>query len=600
MSLEVLMLMSAILVCAMLKRNRLGFKTRTTSERIFVLLAAGAFIAFCSLFSLQTFKKQGLHLSQIPAPIKPSEELLPFAQLYVNTTKGAVRGMLLNVAGYTRVRTFLGIPFGKDTGGQNRFRRPTPATFWKGVYDATAKRPPCVQESYNPKNMHIDNANTTEDCLHLNIWAPVIRCDTGTTPSGHCSDSKVVMVYLYGGSFMHGGNSYFFYDGRYIAGFGDVIVVVPNYRVGVLGFLNAGVADAPGNVALYDQIMALTWVKENIEFFGGNPSQVVLFGQSAGAISAGYLQLSPLSRHLFRRAILQSCSALVPMPDNSKGNGVDNFKALARATNCSMADKKGYFSKNLTLACLRQVDAKKLASTKCAPFYPSFHDEILNMSPAQILQNVTSFRGKDILLGNTMREGDMIFESSFRRNLSSGMKISVKAISRAYKFIYRRTSFSHALLMLAQMHGLYDFASSAYIGFRDAIGDMLFNCPTKLFADIFTAKGGHAFYYVLAHRPSFSVWNSPTATHSDDVSLVFGVPFMFPNISHESERRLSKQLIRMWTTFAKTGSIYGMDGKPWPAYESERKMVVINLKNHTYMTEFRSQHCAVLKRFIMQ
>ncbi|KAL3207314.1 hypothetical protein MRX96_039722 [Rhipicephalus microplus] len=111
--------------------------------------------------------------------------------------------------------------------------------------------------------MRIDNANTTEDCLHLNIWAPIQQHPT--------EPKKAVMVYFYGGSFTHGGNSYFFYDGRYISSIGDVVLVVPNYRLGALGFLNAGTPDAPGNVALHDQILALSWVKDNIAAFGGRP-----------------------------------------------------------------------------------------------------------------------------------------------------------------------------------------------------------------------------------------------------------------------------------------------------------------------------------------
>ncbi|XP_064469307.1 acetylcholinesterase-like [Ornithodoros turicata] len=594
------MLTTTILVCAMVKKTRLCFKPRASTTRIMLFLAVTTLVSIFSIFSLNTMKKQAAAVSPMPAPTKASRSLLPSEQVHVNTSSGLVRGTFIKLENNgVLVRAFLGIPFGSDTGGENRFRRPVPVAPWNGTYNAAKKRPPCVQESYNPKGMHIGNANTTEDCLHLNIWAPVMNCNTGFTPHGQCSDKKVVMMYIYGGSFMHGGNSYFFYDGRYITGFGDVIVVVPNYRLGVLGFLNAGVPDAPGNVALHDQILALKWVKRNIAAFGGDPLQVVLFGQSAGAISVGYLQLSPLTRHLFKRAILQSCSALVPMPDNSNDTGIENMKAIAAATNCSATDTDGVFSVNMTLECLRGVEAKKLASIKIAPFYPSFHDQILNKSPATILKMVETFDGKDILLGNTMREGDMMFESTFRRNLTSGVKLTMSAIARAYKFIYRRTSFSQALLMLAHMHGLYDFADSTYRGFRDAIGDVLFNCPTKLFADIFTAKKGHAFYYVLAYRPSFSVWDSPTATHSDDVSLIFGLPFLLRNLSKDSERRLSLRLIKMWTTFAKTGKVYGEDGKMWPAYESGRNVVVIDLKNQTYLHEFRARHCSALADFIM-
>lgn len=477
-----------------------------------------------------------------------SEAMQPLQQLLVSTKSGPVKGRLVVVPEKILVRAFLGIPYGQTTEGNNRFRKPRPVEAWSHVLDATRKKPPCVQESYISKAMVIDNANTTEDCLHLNIWTPI---------QNHSKQAlKTVMLYFYGGSFMHGGNSYFFYDGRYIAGFGDVVVVVPNYRVGVLGFLNGGTADAPGNAGIHDQIMAVTWAKENIAAFGGDPDRMVLFGQSAGAISASYLQLSPKTRHLFKRAILQSCSALVPIPANSNEAAIENVQEIARASNCTRNLPTGAFSMTMTIHCLRSVDAKTLSSIKGAFFYPSFYDEVLPSTPYQMLHNLTSFGGHELLLGNTFREGDMMFEASFQQSLSSRSTLSIAAIIKAYSFFYKRSSFMQAILALARMNSLYDLSSKSYEGFRDAIGDVLFNCPTKYFASIFAAKKGKAFYYVLGHKPSFSVWNSPNATHTDDVSLLFGVPFMLPHLASQEERRLSRRLIGIWTTFAREGYVY--------------------------------------------
>ncbi|KAK8775009.1 hypothetical protein V5799_010456 [Amblyomma americanum] len=396
--------------------------------------------------------------------------------------------------------------------------------------------------------MRIDNANTTEDCLHLNVWAPIQKHPR--------EPKKTVMVYFYGGSFTHGGNSYFFYDGRYISGIGDVVLVVPNYRLGALGFLNAGTTDAPGNVALHDQILALSWVRDNIAALGGDPERIVLFGQSAGAISVSYLQISPKTRHLFKRAILQSCSALVPLPENSGEAAIANVKHVASATNCTRLFANGSLSTTDTLACLRTVDAKVLANVKGALFYPSFYDEVLPQAPVELIKAV-DFAGREMLIGNTLREGDMFFDAIFKQNRSgtssSGSSLSLEAIGKAYNFFYKRIGFLQAVFTLAQIQRLYDLTSATYEGFKDAIGDILFNCPTKFFADYFAERNGTAFYYVLTPRPSFSAWNSTAATHTDDVSILFGVPFMLPGRATDAERKLSKRLIRTWTTFAKTG-----------------------------------------------
>jgi carboxylesterase type B len=131
----------------------------------------------------------------------------------------------------------------------------------------------------------------SEDCLYLNVFAP---------DSAH---NKTVMVWIHGGGFISG--STVLYDGSILAARHDVIVVSIAYRLGIFGFLSANGSLLPGNYGLHDQVLALQFIKDNIQGFGGNPDNVVLFGQSAGAISVGYHLISPLSRHLFRRAILQ-------------------------------------------------------------------------------------------------------------------------------------------------------------------------------------------------------------------------------------------------------------------------------------------------------
>ncbi|CAN7988008.1 unnamed protein product, partial [Ixodes hexagonus] len=561
-------------------------------RRLKYFLVAAILLLTSSVFLTRLQKRSPLHFKLMTGPSNASQAMQPVNQLLVATRSGLLKGHLVTVPADILVREFLGIPFGRNTGGRNRFRKPKPARPWTEVLDATTKRFPCAQESYHSKAMLIDNANTTEDCLHLNIWAPVLK-----HPREH---KKTVMVYFYGGSFMHGGNSYFFYDGRYVSGLGDVIIVVPNYRVGVLGFLNAGIYGASGNAGLYDQILSISWVKENIEFFGGDPDKVVLFGQSAGAISVSYLQVSPMGRHLFKRAILQSCSALVPIPENSKDVAIENLREIAKATNCTRNFPDGEFSPDITVACMRTLDAKKLSSVKGVYFYPSFYDELLPDTPFQLLKRASNFSGHDVLLGNTLREGDMMFEASFHQSLESRTKLSIAAIMRAYNFFYKRTTFVQAIFTLANMQRLYDLSSSTYEGFRDAIGDILFNCPTKYFADAFAKKNGRAFYYVLAHKPSFSVWNSPAATHTDDVSLLFGVPFMLAHLATDEERDLSRRLIDIWTTFAKTGMLPAIREKPWPEYRDEEEIVVVNSGNFSFLKEFRNRHCAALKSLIMQ
>lgn len=138
----------------------------------------------------------------------------------------------------------------------------------------------------------------SEDCLYLNVWVPRPR-----------PVKLTVMVWIFGGGFYSGTSTLDIYDGKLLASEENVIVVSMNYRVASLGFLHIGGRyDAPGNAGMFDQVMALEWVRYNIQFFGGSPNDVTIFGESAGAASVSMHLLSSLSRQLFKYAIMQVSS----------------------------------------------------------------------------------------------------------------------------------------------------------------------------------------------------------------------------------------------------------------------------------------------------
>ncbi|CAF95209.1 unnamed protein product, partial [Tetraodon nigroviridis] len=158
-------------------------------------------------------------------------------------------------------------------------------------------------EMWNP------NTPISEDCLYLNIWTPQMNTDSLQSP-------LPVMIWIYGGAFTTGTSSLDLYDGRYLTKSEDVIVVSMNYRLSVFGFLSLpNNPNVRGNAGLMDQRLAIQWVVDNIAAFGGDPSQITLFGESAGSISVGLHVLSPGSNGLFKRAVMQS---LVPTATNAK------------------------------------------------------------------------------------------------------------------------------------------------------------------------------------------------------------------------------------------------------------------------------------------
>ncbi|HVZ22077.1 MAG TPA: carboxylesterase family protein, partial [Vicinamibacterales bacterium] len=219
----------------------------------------------------------------------------------VKTDAGLLQGTALS----SGVRVYKGIPFGAPPVGDLRWQAPQPVKAWQGVRKADTFGDVCVQPKGRGRlNVSVDlpdSPKASEDCLYLNVW----------TKASGAKAKLPVMVWIYGGAYTEGGGSTPSYDGEGLAQKG-VVVVTMNYRLGPFGFFsNAELSkesghNASGNQALEDVIAVLRWTKENIAAFGGDPSNVTIFGQSAGAAMSAGLVGSPQARGLFRRAISES------------------------------------------------------------------------------------------------------------------------------------------------------------------------------------------------------------------------------------------------------------------------------------------------------
>ncbi len=210
----------------------------------------------------------------------------------VKTQSGEVRGR--SAGGVT---SFLGVPYAAAPYGAKRFRPPSPAPIWDGVRDALSHGPTAPAPGYPAPFDALLPVVTVpgEECLNLNVWTP-----------GPGEGRLPVMVWVHCGAFVNGSNSIGSYDGTAFARDGVLLVGV-NYRLGAEGF--ALLPDGVPNLGLLDQVAALRWVRDNISAFGGDPDNVTVFGESAGAMSVGALLAMPSARGLFRRAILQSGAA---------------------------------------------------------------------------------------------------------------------------------------------------------------------------------------------------------------------------------------------------------------------------------------------------
>ncbi len=247
--------------------------------------------------------------------------------LTVQTQQGAVRGRVL---GKNVSRAWLGIPYGQDTGGANRFSPPKPSTSWSGVFSADRYGPGCPQHCVLPEGLCPETVS--EDCLTLNVYAP-LHTQAALRP---------VMVFIYGGAFAQGVSGCSGYDARYLVATTNTILVSMTYRVGVLGFLIN--ANSNGNYGILDQRLALQWVQQNIAHFGGDPSQVTLFGQSAGAMSTAFHLTDKASWGLFQRVMIQSDPMSLPLLTHQ--TGIVFTADVAKAIGCDVND----------VDCFRQCD----------------------------------------------------------------------------------------------------------------------------------------------------------------------------------------------------------------------------------------------------
>ncbi|HEY5665916.1 MAG TPA: carboxylesterase family protein, partial [Gammaproteobacteria bacterium] len=258
-----------------------------------------------------------------------------------------------NVVSASGVRSFRGLPFAAPPVGENRWRAPQPVAPWDRVRDATAFGNVCHQGDGLPRYINIANMEgsppLSEDCLYLNVWTPA------ETPA----DALPVMVFFYGGAFTDGGGAPPLYDGTALAERGAVVVTM-NYRLGPFGFLAHPALTAEsgygssGNYGLLDMVATLEWVQGNIAAFGGNPDNVTIFGQSAGAMAITSLMTSPLTEGLFHRAIGQSI-----MGGGASPNGPNATLAAQEQAGARQAEEAGL----TTLAEMRALSAEEVSAT---------------------------------------------------------------------------------------------------------------------------------------------------------------------------------------------------------------------------------------------
>lgn len=339
----------------------------------------------------------------------------------VETTSGFLRGLSRTVLD-REVHVFYGVPFAKPPIGPLRFRKPLPIESWHGMLNATTLPNSCHQERYEyfpgfeGEEMWNPNTNISEDCLYLNIWVPQkirIRHKNVVPPAS--DEGMAMLVWIYGGGFMSGTATLDVYNADFMAAASSAIIVTINYRVGAFGFLYlnqhfTNSEEAPGNMGLWDQALALRWLRDNARVFGGDPNLITIFGESAGGSSVSLHLISPVTRGLVRRGILQSGTLNAPWSymTGEKANEVARVLVDDCGCNSTMLQE----NPARVMACMRSVDAKTLSVQQWNSYWgilgfpsaPTIDGIFLPKDPLDLVREV-DFDETEILIGNNEDEG---------------------------------------------------------------------------------------------------------------------------------------------------------------------------------------------------
>ncbi|CAG2170297.1 unnamed protein product [Oppiella nova] len=435
------------------------------------------------------------------------------------------------------VHVFTGIPYAEPPLQELRFKKPLPVTR-NGVFESNEWPKACPQ---------IDtNVPQSEDCLKLNVWTTDL------------SASKPVMVWFHGGGFQYGSG----HNGEVLAVAGDVVVVTLNYRLGALGFLYGDRDDAPGNMGLWDQVLALEWVNDNIRYFGGNQQQITLFGFSAGSRSISLHLLSEHSRQLFRNAIMMSGSALSLLTNSDKSYVHNIYLKLAKHVGCSAGDT-GFTDDVMT--CLRGVPHEKLVSAQHSAevldsnfaFFPNyiFGDPFMREGPLDMVDHKETKKKINLLLGTTEDEGSWIWnkinENKALTHLTKTEAIEeLESIFNGLKVDPKIDGQSVAKFYMNKIPDTNPDVFMKTVGI--AVGDFFITCPALKFADIiYRADPKHNKvygYYWTSKGRSCDEWAG--ACHGSDVGPALGYPFRSTK-SSDLQRDVSMNFMKTIAYFAK-------------------------------------------------
>jgi len=504
-----------------------------------------------------------------------------------------------------------GIPFAGDTGGDMRWRPPSAPASWDGIRDGRVFGAECIQNragsgeflndllngmGLNAVQRHLASIALqsgpppveSEDCLFLNV----------RTANAGKDDLQPVMVWIHGGSHQSGAGSQSIYQANQLVENGTVLVSI-NYRLGVFGYIAhpALSADDPrgvsGNYGLLDQVAALAWVRENIQVFGGDPNNVTIFGESAGAQSVTEIMATPLSAGLFHKAVLQSGSS------SYNANGL----TTAIKGRLTMHEAGLDFFDGLVAADTRAADLRALSAAEIIAHIPNK----MHLG-GYALPNVDGVVIPK-LIGEAIGDG-----SIYNVPILAGYNADEATLF--YPSIQKPTvlvpdfpeSLDDRLALLGEIYGgadaealvrLYglDDPDAYQKSETDMLGDDLFGVHMRYLAAANGAQGEPTYLYHFT-RVSPSKKQTIGAFHASEIFFVFGSHSPLAGLS-DQDQALTEAMGMYWTNFAKTGNPNGVGLTEWPVYDSNSDQWMTFNPSIEVKTEIRAEKLDIMERALV-
>ena len=470
------------------------------------------------------------------------------------------------------VKTWLGIPYAKPPVGNLRWRAPEPLDESSDEFDATKFGFSPVQDKDEHEVASL--FPQSEDCLTLNIWTSARK------------NNLPVMVFLPGGGFINGGSRDPLYNGANFAAVHDVLIVTINYRLNIFGFMNFAAIDSSfedtGYLGLKDQRAAIEWVRENILDFGGDPSNITIFGESAGSGSVMFQTILPDSNKIFHKAIAQSgtlgfyhtfdeSAALAELFMETGG-----YKDMSEIVDKPAAE---------LLATYMQLCATRPVETEC-DYFPTADGKFLPLHPYKALKNGAA-RDIKLLAGTTSEE--YRYWSVYFDDLEKQMRpFHETLLSRIYEG--KATDVDALYDSWKKIHP--DLSSASPESYMEFANQIDWRVCVELTAE-YQSKFADTFFYLFSQKSSVK---NLGACHAIDL------PFVFGNPDKQMEPRPSKNLIKQvqtaWATFAATGNPSNPFIPTWKKYSAnDRETMEINAAGWELHKDLNVDNLAALRTF---